>query len=184
MVDRKARASLLAQFLFVLLILIPICCIVLPVVRDARGPRGDPIPLQQPDERNRVHHPMGFSLVVPSNWDHHISFNSGPLVLAPRDSGSVARRSKALIVVTHLGHHRPEDLEHLRPTSFQGQEAYEGMRVVRPWTFDDGAWSEYMLFLAHDGDWYEVRYGIAEERTVLPSKVSQYLNTLRWDEAK
>ena len=122
--------------------------------------------------------------MVPPNWDHHISFNSGPLVLAPETPGRYARRSKALIVITHLGHHRPEDLEHFSPTTFQGQEAYEGMRVVRPWSFDDGAWSEYTLFLAHDGDWYEVRYGIAEERTVLPSKVSQYLNTLRWDGAK
>src|SRR4051812_49064934 len=134
------RASIVVQFLVVVLILIPTCCVVLPVVRDARGPRGEAIPHQQPDERNRVHHPMGFSLVVPPNWGHHISFNSGPLVLAPETPGRYARRSKALIVVTHLGHHRPEDLGLLRPTSFQGREAYEGMRVVRPWSFDDGAW--------------------------------------------
>ena len=126
---------------------------------------------------------MGFSLVVPSNWDHRISFNSGPLLLAPK-TPALRPSIQALIVVTHLGHHQPEDLGLLRPTSFQGQEAYEGMRVVRRWTFDDGAWSEYTLYLPHDGDWYEIRYGIAEERTVLTSKIGQYLNTLRWDEPK
>ena len=183
MVDRKARPSLLAQFLVVLLILIPICCLVWPVVRDARGPMGEAIPRQPPDEKNRVHHPLGFSLVVPPNWDSHIILNSGPLVLAPKTPGRYARRSKASIVVTCLGRYRPPDLARLGQTSFLGQSAYEGMEVIRPWTFDDGASSEYTLYLTHDGDWYEIRYRIAEERTQLPGEVRQYLNTLRWEEA-
>jgi hypothetical protein len=54
------------------------------------------------------------------------------------------------------------------------------MRVVRPWTFDDGAWSEYTLYLKHDGECYEVRYGIAEERTRLPDEVRRHLKTHRW----
>ena len=94
MADRKARPSLLAQFLVVLLILIPICCLVWPVVRDLRGPMGEAIPRQPPDEKNRVHHPLGFSLVVPPNWDSHTILTSGPLVLAPKTPGRYARRSK------------------------------------------------------------------------------------------
>jgi len=144
---------------------------------------GEAIPLHPPDEKNRVHHSLGFSLVAPPNWDSHIILNSGPLVLAPKTPGRYARRSKASIVVTCLRRYRPPDLERLGKTSFLGQSAYEGMQVNRTWTFDDGAWSEYTLYLTHDGDWYEIRYGIAEERTQLPGEVRQYLNTLRWEEA-
>jgi hypothetical protein len=183
MVNRKARPSLLAQILVVLLILIPICCLVWPVVRDSRGPMGEAIPRQPPEEKNRVHHPLGFSLVVPPKWDSHIILNGGPLVLAPMSLGKYARRSKASIVVTYLKRYRPPDIESLGKTSFLGQSAYEVMQVNRPWTFDDGAWSEYTLYLTHDGYWYEIRYGIAEERTQLPGEVRQYLNTLRWEEA-
>jgi len=169
--------------LVVVLILIPICCVVWPVVRDARGPRGEPIPLHPPDERNRVHHPLGFSLVAPPNWDSRIILKSGPLLLTPKTPGRYARRSRALIVVTRLGNDQPADLERLEQTSFLSRSAYEGMQIVRPWTFDDGAWSEYTLYVTHGGDWYEIRYSIAEERTQLPGEVRRYLNTLRWDEA-
>lgn len=115
-------------------------------------------------------------MVAPPDWNRHIA---GSLVLAPASPGRYARRSKALIVVTCLGRSQPPELERLARTVFLGHEAYEGMRVVRKWTFDDGAWSECMLCVAHDGDWYEVRYGIAEERTALPEVVRQYINTLR-----
>ena len=182
------KLSVAVQSLVVVLILIPICCVVWPVVRDARGPRGEPIPRQPPDEKNRVHHPLGFSLVAPPNWDGHIIFNSGPLVLAPKTPGRYARRSKASSSSRAWDDHRPEDLERLRPTSFLGQSAYEGMQVIRPWTFDDGAWSEYTLYLTHDGDWYEIRYGIAEERTRLPARCvsisTRYGGTKRSDEGR
>jgi hypothetical protein len=179
MADRQARPSLLAQLSVVLLILIPLCGVVWPVVRDTRGPRGEAIPLQPPDERNRVHHPLGFSLVAPPNWDRHIS---GSLVLIPKTPGRYARRSRASIVVTRLGNDQPADLKRLEQTSFLGRSAHEGMQIVRPWTFDDGALSEYTLYVTHGGDWYEIRYSIAEERTQLPGEVRRYLNTLRWEE--
>lgn len=181
MKKERARGSFLAQLLVVALILVPIIGLVVPVVRDARGPRGDPVPTQPPDETNRIHHPLGFSIVVPPCWDHRIGFDGGPLMLAPQTPGPDARRSRALIVVTPLGRHRPQDLGSLQPTSFDGHPALEGMRVVRPWSFDDGAWSEYSLYLKRAGVWYEVRYGIAAEQTHLPSAVRRYLETLRWD---
>lgn len=182
--EPRPGSSFAAQSLIVVLILVALAWVVLPVVRDARGPAGDPIPARPPDERNRVRHPLGFSIVVPPDWDHHVGTDGGPLTLTPMTPGRTARRSRAMIVVTPLGSHRPEHLERLRPTSFQGREAFEEMRMVRPWTFDDGAWSEYTLSVSHDGDWYEVRYGIAEERTRLPGEVRRYLDTLRWDLAR
>ena len=42
-----------------------------------------------------------------------------------------------------------------------GQEAFERMSVVRNDSFDDPAWSEYILFTRHGERWYEVRCGIA-----------------------
>jgi hypothetical protein len=65
---------------------------------------------------------------------------------------------------------------------FLGQEAFERMSVVRKDSFDDPAWSEYILYARHGERWYEVRYGIAEERTELPGMIRRYLNTLRWDD--
>jgi hypothetical protein len=149
------------------------------VLRDARGPTGDPIPKQPPDEANRVHSPLGFSMVVPPDWNARIT---GSLFMAPMSPGRYARRSKALIDVSYLGHETPSEVALSRKTRFLGEAAYEGMEVVRPWTFDDGAWSEYTLYARRGADWYEIRYGIAEERTTLPAMVRRYLNTLRLDE--
>ena len=129
-----------------------------------------------PDQR--IDLPPGIINTVVRSQDTHGTQDSSRLT-----PGRYARRSKASIVVTYLRRYRPPDLERLGKTSFLGQSAYEGMQVIRPWTFDDGARSEYTLYLTHDGDWYEIRYGIAEERTQLPGEVRQYLNTLRWEEA-
>ena len=128
----------------VALICCPLTCCLWPIVRDSSGPAGDPIPRQSPNEANRLHHPAGFSIVVPPNWGSHVTnrLESCPAVLfmAPLSAGRYARRSKALIVVSCIGNSRPSDLEGLQKTVFLGQEAYEGMRVVGKWTFDDGAW--------------------------------------------
>ena len=152
-----------------------------PIVRDARGPAGLPIPDRLPEESRRVRHPLGFSMVVPPDWNCHIG---GSLLMAPATPGRYARRSKALIVVARIGPDRPAGLGPRARTRFQGGEAYEGMRVVRPWSFDDGAWSEYTLDFRRGGHWYEVRYGIAEERQSLPPIVRRYLDTLRWGEGQ
>jgi hypothetical protein len=157
-----------------------------PVIRDSRGPRGDPIPSQPPQEANRVHHPAGFSIVCPPRWEPHVrrTLESFPetLILSPQTPGPYARRSSALIVVNRLGTARPTEIEGLQPTIFQGQPAFERMQVVRTSTFDDPAWSNYELVLSHGPNWYLVSYGIAEERTTLPPMIQRYLNTLRWDD--
>lgn len=179
--DRKARLPTWVEVVIIGLICGLLSCCLWPIVRDSRGPSGDPIPKQQPNESNRIRHPAGFSIVVPPNW---VSRVNGSIFMAPVSSGRYARRSKALINVANLGHDRPSGLESLRQTTSFGQEAYEGMKVVRSWTIDDGAWSEYELFLRHGADWYLVTYGIAEERTTLPDMIREYINTLSWEESR
>jgi hypothetical protein len=175
---RKPPLTILVELVIVGLICGLLSCCLWPIVRDSRGPAGDPIPRQPPDEANRVRLPGGFSIIVPPNWASH---TYQTFMMAPLSPGRYARRSKALVLISYLGRKRPPGLEGLRRTTFLAQEAYERMRVVRSWTFDDGAWSEYTLYFRHDEDWYEVKYGIAEERTSLPGMVRQYINTLHWD---
>lgn len=181
MSDRKGPRPTLVELAVVAGICGVLSCCLWPVVRDARGPAGDPIPNEPPDEANRVYRPLGLSIVVPPDW---AVAPAGLLVMAPQNPGRYARRSKAMIVVTPLGRGRPTGLENLRRTEFLGQEAYEGMRVVRAWSFDDGAWSEYTLDTRQGEDWYEIRYGIEEERTSLPEVIRRYLGTLRWEEGR
>jgi hypothetical protein len=68
----------------------------------------------------------------------------------------------------------------MKRVEFQGREAYEQMTIVRAWSLDDGAFSEYRMYFLRGDDWYEIKYGIAEERTVLPAIIRQYLETLQW----
>jgi hypothetical protein len=179
--DRKVRFPNLVEVVIIGLICGLLFGCLWTIGRDSRGLSGDPIPSQPPNEASRVHHPTGFSIVVPPNWGSHIS---GSFLMAPLSPGRSARRSKALVVVSYLGDKRPPELEGLKRITFFGQEAYEGMKVVRRWTFDDGAWSEYYLYLRHGEAWYLVKYGIAAERSILPDMIRQYINTLSWDEMR
>jgi hypothetical protein len=159
-----------------------------PIVRDSMGPTGEPIPSEPPDEANRIHHPAGFSMVVPPRWSTHVSpaldVFPASLMMAPMSPGRRARRSKALIVVTSLGAGpgSASGLEGYQKVNFSGLEAHEMMAVTRQWTLDDGAWSEYDLYLRHGGNWYHVTYGLAAERTTLPPMIRRYIGTLRWDD--
>lgn len=182
--NRKALAGRMVGFLVFAVIIGPMTCCLLPIAWDARGrgPVGRPIPEGAPDESRRIHHPAGFSIIAPPDWDAR---TDGPLFLAPRQPGRPARRHKALISVMDIGHSQPSQLvEDLRVVEYLGQTAYEKMSVVRKDTFDDPAWSEYILFVRHGGSWYMVTYGIAEERTELPDVVRRYLDTLRWDDGQ
>ena len=56
------------------------------------------------------------------------------------------------------------------------------MKIVREDTFDDPPWSEYELVLRHGEQWFQVRYGVAEERTKLPDMIRRYIATLHWQQ--
>jgi hypothetical protein len=153
------------------------CCL-LPAVWNAERGLGRAIPEEPPEEYRRVYHPAGFSIVAPRNWEACVRSDLGLYPMSTR-----AGRSKAWIKVQHVGWSPPPDLKAMRVVKFLGQEAYETMSVVREDSFDDPAWSEYRMYFQHEGRWYEIEYGVAEERTELPPIVRSYLNTLRWFEA-
>jgi|GEM_PF-3430726 len=169
--------SLIEGFL-VLLILGTLFALFWPIVRDGRGPIGDPIPKEPPVERNRVHNSAGFSIVVPPRWNCR-QFGSS-LLMAPMTPGKAVRRSKALLSVHFLGATSPSIPQGFIKTTVLGCEAYEGMSIVRKWTFDDGARSDYLLFLHHSKNWYHIQYTIAEERTTLPDIIKSYISTIEW----
>src|SRR4051794_38394481 len=188
--DREAQGSLrmsngrvvrgkLVELAIVAITIGLLTCCLLPIVWDARGPAGQPIPNELPDESRRVHSPTGLSIVAPSHW---VARTSGGLFLVPMSPGRYGRHSKALIVISDIGQRQPQDIQGMRVVRFLGQEAFERMGVVRNGGFDDPAWSEYILYARHGEQWYEVRYGIAEERTELPGMIRRFLNTLRWDD--
>ena len=179
MSDHKIRRITRAE-LVILAVIVGVLAFLWSFVRDPNGPRGDPIPAQPPSEVNRQHNPLGFSIVMPVNWT--CATTAGELAAVPRTHSRFSRRSKAMIVVSWAGRDRPTDIEDFQRTTFRGQKAYEVMRIMRRWTFDDGAFSEYTLYVRHADDWYKVRYGIAEERTTLPDIIRQYISTLQWDD--
>jgi hypothetical protein len=175
---RERRPTVLIELAVVVLIIAFLSACLLPIVRNSGGPAGDPIPKVAPDEAHRIYHPSGFSIVVPPDWS---APDRGSLALYPKSPGRYARRSKAFLLIAPIGGRRPEEVEGLAKTSFQGQEAFEGMEVIRHDTFDDPPWSEYRLIFRRGEDWYLVQYGIAEERTTLPDMVRRYIDTLSWE---
>lgn len=137
---------------------------------------GKAIPVDAPLEKNRAHAPSGASIVLPERWK--VRNQAGPQLLwiAP-ESGS--RRLRAWIIVETNEEKRPLDLEVCRPVRFRGAPAVERMDVVREGTFDEPANAEYRLHVEVKGQWYTVRYFIAERRTELPEMVRAYLETVR-----
>jgi len=59
----------------------------------------------------------------------------------------------------------------MRGMRFFGPAAFERMNVIRKDSSDDPAWSEYILYARHGERWYEVKRGIAVERTELPGMI-------------
>jgi hypothetical protein len=176
---RKSGLPTRAEWLVVALILgAQYSCI--RVVVQSAGPVGKAIPEMPPDEGDRVRHPLGFSMVVPPGWIHHTVGWQG--VGEIRMFTHTNKRKHSDISITFVGHDAPVQLKGLRRTRFLGQEAYDRMVVLRPWTFDDGAWSQYTLYFRRGGDWYGVTYHMSEERTTVPPMIQRYLNTLRIDE--
>jgi hypothetical protein len=177
---RKSRLPTRAEWVIVALILgVQSSCLWAAVRNARRGPAGNPMPEALPDEAARVRHPLGFSMVVPPGWGPYTAGSEGVGRLSMYTR--INKRKNARIAVTCFGRETPQ-LEGLRKTRFLGHEAYEKMEVLRPWTFDDGAWSKYTLWFRRGGDWYEIEYDTSEERTTVPPVIQRYLNTLRFDD--
>ena len=145
-------------------------------------PLGRNVPVEPPNEANRVSHRLGFSLVYPPNWEILVtedqpdpsingppSINGFPRTLIPsRISG---------IYVARLGKQRP-DVSADRRTEFQGEPAYEHVSG-RPGNWDDPPQFNYAIAFQRNGTWYRLLYGIGQERDTLPATVKPYFETFK-----
>lgn len=182
-----ARWNWLGQFAVVLGIIAILVFLLLPVVRQARmnGPSGKMIPAEPPVEANRASNSTGWSIVLPKDWVCHA--DEERLTIA---TNTYKRRGSALLIVSPVAGEssaEPPDLAARReqlgftPTTFQGSPAYEKMSVERKGSFDDPAWSLYILECQVGTRRLVVKYGVALECKTLPPMVRRYIETIRWD---
>ena len=144
------------------------------------GPQGQNIPTEQPDESRRLHHPDGFSIVMPPNWE------TPPWALRSGESLTMWPRkpypSKGGTSINVFRLQRPPDFESLSTTIFQGQPAYEHKAVLHNWQLDDQYdLSEYALTFERFGSWYRIIYQFGAIRGEVPEMIRRYLETLRLD---
>ncbi|MCA9111490.1 MAG: hypothetical protein KDA52_16170 [Planctomycetaceae bacterium] len=171
------------EWLAVVLILAGLAAVLLPAVRQAQEANPDPkkIPEDSPDEFRRVYSPAGFSIIQPPNWDfrHGYGVTEGqPEIRLMMRSNSLVRL-KTSISVWPIDDFDPSRSQLNRGT-FQGEPAYvQPMGIYREDSFDDPAWSVYEATFERNGRWYQVSYGINEERTEVPPVVMKYLESFR-----
>lgn len=142
--------------------------------------QGKDIPVALPDEANRVRCDARFAIVMPEHWEvRSIRFEpeGGRINAFPRSV--IPRRFSATMSARSLAANPPKDLAGYRRTQFQGRPAYEAV-MLRPYAdYETPAWFYYTLCFERNGRWYELSYGLAEERKTLPSEVWPYFNTFR-----
>jgi hypothetical protein len=170
--------------LFVVAVILGVLVILLvPTVQNVRlpdGPPGEMIPTLAPDEKRRVDHASGISIVLPENWDTR-NFDDAELEnLFIYARGFPGRRLKSLITIALVANIPSLDLTAFTATTFQGLPAYERMVVERADTFDDPARSRFTMYFQHDDQWWRLDYCLASECKVLPEMVRTYINTIRW----
>ncbi len=145
------------------------------------GPRGELIPSSKPDEKNRVFHPQGFSIIAPENWDRLPYGETGtPAYLQIAARGTPGHRLKSMITVTLVGElFDTSVVRNYKPSMFQDQFAWEYCRITKEYTFDDGARSECDLFFKRGRNYWHIHFLLADEMTSLPNSVRQFLETFR-----
>ena len=143
-------------------------------------PLGRAVPLEPPDEANRVGHPQGFSIIYPPNWEVRVqdappkpSLNGSPRSLIPS-------RNHAMLLVVKHGRDVPFDLSGFHPVEFQGEPAHEE-EAVRQVQYEKPPAFVYGLIFQRGGCWYEVRYYNPDQLPSLPEIIRQYLSTFRTD---
>jgi hypothetical protein len=138
-------------------------------------PLGRAVPTEPPDEANRVHHPQGFSLVFPPNWE--IRAEDSPIIHGyPRSL--IPSRASTVIAASKSGRVEPPDMTDFHPTSFQGQLAYERMSY-RPGTWDDPPQFTYIMFFVRDACRYELVYSRGADPPLLPEMIRRYFATFQ-----
>ncbi|WP_417384093.1 type II secretion system protein [Gimesia sp.] len=175
------------EILVVVLVIMGLSALVLPVVRRSRnpkGPHGRMIPVVAPNEQNRVAHPTGLSIIAPLNWDQSQTSVVHDPILSISPRGTPGRRVKSLLYISKHNIPPEEELVHYSKLKFQNYPAYEKMAITREYMFDDGAQSEYDLYINRDGEWWHVNFLISDEMTALPAMMREYINTLQFPPAE
>lgn len=151
------------------------------IARNPKGPHGERIPRAAPLESNRITHPTRLSIIAPENWDQVRDRGPDVPFLSIAARGTPGRRLTSVITV-ELIDSPPDDMKlcSFSKIVFHDHPAYEQMQVLREDTFDDPARSRYDLYLNRQGHWWNVRFLVAEEMTVLPPQIRQYIETVRF----
>ncbi len=138
------------------------------------------IPTQSPHESNRIVHASGLSIIAPINWDQIL--DKGPSIpfLCIASRGMPGRRHKALIAITQCEKPNDDSLKRFLKVKFQQHVAFEKMTIKRKGTFDDPPSSSYDLYVLISGQWWYINFLVAEEMTLLPEIVRQYIETIKF----
>jgi len=170
----------LLEALVVVALLSGMMALLYPAVRAAReaslfpdGPYGELIPNAAPEERNRITHASGVSIVVPKNWER---IDRRPfLCITARVSGA---RLRSLIAIQKSD---PTDvvLATWARTTFHGLPGYERMEVEREAVLlDDPGSSRYALYVDAGGEWWLIEFAVADVIRTLPSQIKAYIDTV------
>lgn len=172
----------LVEFSVVVLVLVVLIALLYPAVqydRNPKGPHGRMLPLEPPDEANRVAHVSGISIVAPKNWDQVRERGPGWPSLTIAARGRPRARLKSIISIEETDLPDAAVLERATPLTFQGLPAYEHMEIVRKDTFDVPARSHYELYIKAPDRWWHVDFGVAATISSLPPSIRQYIDTIR-----
>ncbi|TWU44431.1 hypothetical protein [Rubripirellula reticaptiva] len=143
---------------------------------------GRDVPTTPPRESRRVMHPLGFSIVSPTNWDSQIRVKPigivGPgIYMSPRTIGPPRRYSAALSVSVCDDRERLRDQHEMTADTVAGFPAFS--RIVTADVGDGVPSFAYTAFLKSRDTWYVVRYNLSSDSAVLPGSVRDYIASFR-----
>lgn len=146
------------------------------------GPNGQLIPTSDPDEDNRVYHPMGFSVVAPNDWKTRISVDDGgvgfgnALHLLPK-CGVPRRYGSGMSIHQHGT--KPDKTADFKETTFQGEPALELQTKRGSGGFEDPVLYAYDLIFERDGLWYTASFNIFSDINELPKGIGLHLQSFK-----
>jgi hypothetical protein len=140
-------------------------------------PSGRDVPDEGPSERNRLHHPAGFSIIAPINWEPHVYDEGDEDSIHCYPRSTIPRRFSATLGVRKFEREPERLLVEMTATEFQGEPAFEQIETRPDRGFETPAYFGYTLVFQREGDWYEIRLGILSECNEVPDVYWQYFNS-------
>jgi hypothetical protein len=144
------------------------------------------IPKDRPDERNRVYHPKGFSIIPPPGWK--VSSSEDGMGSNPGAGRNVRYTPRLTVRTTDRRWRWPGKMdENLRETVFAGQAAHEALDPLVGG--GDEPYFSYGVFMERDGTWYEIFYQtpngswISPQYTSTPEGIAPYIQSFRLTES-